>query len=316
MKGYVLFKYPGKSPKKFIIGEGSDQVYLCAFLERDPQILTGEIIAYNGKKGRRYDRVSEIPVVTSKEEYLGQFEKFQREFTSQGISKTILSRIKLVNNTLEIDDLFTRLTDRYKTAFCYVLTIEGIGTWAGASPETLLKFKENRIDTVALAGTKYSADPSVWTFKEKEEHGLVEKYIIDLSTEEVPLVHKTDTRVVKAGNLFHLKSEFSFQASKKDISTFLRRIHPTPAICGLPYEASKQLIIETENHDRNLYCGYLGVVEYDSEEFSMYVNIRCMQLIGDKAYLYIGGGITKDSEGESEWEETERKSEVMGSVLG
>ena len=315
MKGYVLFKYPGKSPKKFILGEGSDQFYLCAFLERDPLILNGVITEYNGEKGSRYDVLSELPVIASKEEYLGQFEKFQEEFTRQGISKAILSRIKSVHNPLEIDDLFTRLTDTYKTAFCYVLTIEGIGTWAGASPETLLKFKENRIDTVALAGTKYSSDPSVWTFKEKEEHGLVEQYIIDLSTQEVPLVNKTDTHIVQAGNLFHLKSEFSFRADKKDVGTFLKRIHPTPAICGLPYEESKQLIMETENHSRDLYCGYLGIVDGPSEEFSMYVNIRCMQLIGEKAYLYIGGGITKDSVGESEWEETERKSEVMGRVL-
>ena len=180
----------------------------------------------------------------------------------------------------------------------------------------MLQYEGNKIKTVALAGTKYNADADVWTQKEKEEHGMVDRYIRSLATEKNPLVYASDVEIVQAGTLYHLKSKFEFAADKEDISDFLERIHPTPAICGLPFKKSRQLILEVEKHNRSFYCGYLGVVSSQNDSFQMYVNIRCMQIIDDKAYLYIGGGITKDSEGEMEWEETVRKSEILRKIWG
>jgi isochorismate synthase len=40
-----------------------------------------------------------------------------------------------------------------------------------------------------------------------------------------------------------------------------------------------------------------------------------MQLKSDEAFLYVGGGITKDSNPESEWEETINKTQTIKSVL-
>ena len=48
---------------------------------------------------------------------------------------------------------------------------------------------------------------------------------------------------------------------------------------------------------------------------SLYVNLRCMQIKQDKAYIYVGGGITKDSIPNKEWEETVAKSKTMLKVL-
>ena len=53
-------------------------------------------------------------------------------------------------------------------------------------------------------------------------------------------------------------------------------------------------------------------------ETILFVNLRCMQLISEpenSAILYIGGGITKASIPELEWEETIAKSKVMKNVL-
>jgi len=315
LRGYILFRYPGKSAKKFTIGEGADRLYLCPFLQSQAETCNGKITDYSGEKEEFISFTAATPYISNKEEYLEQFGIFQKAFAEKDISKAILSRVKSVANQQSPNELFEQLMTNYATAFCYVLSIEGIGNWAGASPEILLRYSDRKIETVALAGTKYSADPSVWTDKERIEHALVENYIADLATADTPLIEKTETHIVQAGNLYHLRSEFCFEGSKSEVSEFLQRIHPTPAICGLPYEDSKSLIIDTENHDRRLYCGFIGVVDSTTDAFSMYVNIRCMQLISGRAYLYIGGGITKDSVGESEWEETEKKSEVMQKVL-
>jgi isochorismate synthase len=48
---------------------------------------------------------------------------------------------------------------------------------------------------------------------------------------------------------------------------------------------------------------------------SLFVNLRCMQLAGRFAHLYVGGGITAESDPHSEWRETEMKAETMLSVL-
>ena len=40
-----------------------------------------------------------------------------------------------------------------------------------------------------------------------------------------------------------------------------------------------------------------------------------MQVIGDTAHIYAGGGVTKDSDPEKEWEETVAKTNTMLQVL-
>ena len=47
----------------------------------------------------------------------------------------------------------------------------------------------------------------------------------------------------------------------------------------------------------------------------LYVNLRCMQIKNQNVLLYVGGGITKDSNAEAEWEETVHKSKIIKSVI-
>jgi isochorismate synthase len=48
---------------------------------------------------------------------------------------------------------------------------------------------------------------------------------------------------------------------------------------------------------------------------NIYVNLRCAQIIGDRLFLYLGGGFTADSDPEKEWEETENKSKTLLDLL-
>ena len=40
-----------------------------------------------------------------------------------------------------------------------------------------------------------------------------------------------------------------------------------------------------------------------------------MQIIQNKAKIYVGGGITIGSVGEKEWEETQNKAKTIGNIL-
>ncbi|NOQ91872.1 MAG: isochorismate synthase, partial [Flavobacteriaceae bacterium] len=69
-----------------------------------------------------------------------------------------------------------------------------------------------------------------------------------------------------------------------------------------------------ENYNREFYTGYLGELNI-KEQSHLFVNLRCMQIKNTKAFIYVGGGITLESNPEKEWVETVTKSEVMKLVL-
>ena len=48
---------------------------------------------------------------------------------------------------------------------------------------------------------------------------------------------------------------------------------------------------------------------------NLFVNLRCMQLENKDCSIYIGGGITRDSDPDKEWEETVSKTQVIKKVL-
>ena len=45
------------------------------------------------------------------------------------------------------------------------------------------------------------------------------------------------------------------------------------------------------------------------------MNLRCVEIIDGKAVIYVGGGITKDSNAAKEWLETCNKSQTIKSVI-
>ncbi|MEL6537509.1 MAG: chorismate-binding protein [Bacteroidota bacterium] len=94
----------------------------------------------------------------------------------------------------------------------------------------------------------------------------------------------------------------------------LKLLHPTSAVCGMPKETSEAFLAKHEGYSRELYAGYLGPVNV--QEFtSLYVNLRCMQYLGQEAILYAGAGVTIDSNPQKEWEETELKCNTLLSVI-
>ena len=87
----------------------------------------------------------------------------------------------------------------------------------------------------------------------------------------------------------------------------------------MPKKKSKAFIIENENYDRTFYTGFLGELNSsfsgNSISSDLFVNLRSMQIQENKAILYMGCGITRESMPEKEWEESVNKSMTMKKVL-
>jgi isochorismate synthase len=199
------------------------------------------------------------------------------------------------------------------------------GTWIGASPEVIVGLEDNTIfKTVALAGTKTFQDginlkTVAWTQKEIEEQALVERYIISCFKKiRLREYDEQGPKTVVAGNLLHLKSEFTVDMKATNFpqlgSVMLQLLHPTSAVCGMPLEPALKFLKEHEGYDRQYYAGYLGPVNFNNQT-NLFVNLRCMQLQDQQALLYAGAGITIDSDPEEEWNETELKLNTLLKVI-
>ncbi|WP_289057640.1 chorismate-binding protein [uncultured Flavobacterium sp.] len=258
--------------------------------------------------------------------------KFQYEYlVAQGIQaikneefkKVVLSRNEEVPlSEFDFIETFQHLVQLYPATFCYCFFHPKIGLWMGATPEKLLKANGNVFETMALAGTQKDNQETkiVWQQKEKDEQQFVTDFIVKRLREFTASVVVSEPYSLKAGSIWHIKTDIS--GVLKDNSTLeevIDTLHPTPAVCGLPKKKSKAFIIENENYDRTFYTGFLGELNSTFGEAQassdLFVNLRCMQIQEEKAILYMGCGITRESIPEKEWEESVNKSMTMKRVL-
>ena len=232
--------------------------------------------------------------------------------------KVVVSRKESV--ALEHFDLgttFKKLVAQYRSAFVYCLYHPKIGTWLGASPEQLLNATANSFETMALAGTQKDTCAATvsWPQKEKEEQQFVTDYIVSKLKDSGAEIHVSEAYSVKAGSLWHIKTDISGEFGPElDLQKAIQLLHPTPAVCGVPKAISKAFIVANENYNRSFYTGFLGELNRNFAS-DLFVNLRCMQIENNVPHLYMGCGITKDSNPEKEWKESVNKSMTMKRIL-
>lgn len=228
------------------------------------------------------------------------------------ISKIVISRINSVENqNYHLFRSFSRLLAHHPTALVYIWHEPEGETWMGATPELLLSHSAEGLKTVSLAGTK--VPEAEWTPKEVEEQQIVTDFILD-AMKTCPDVKFSRPQTIQAGRFQHLKTYISAGIPDKfDLKELLNKLHPTPAVCGLPKKDAFDFIIENETHDRGFYAGYIGIETQSSNEY--FVNLRCARFFSDRINLFVGGGITADSRPENEWTETELKSGTIMKAL-
>ncbi|MBN8641577.1 MAG: isochorismate synthase [Flavobacteriales bacterium] len=228
--------------------------------------------------------------------------------------KVVLSRKELISvPNFDIVSVFKQLVFNYKTAFNYCFYHPKIGLWIGATPEQFIKIEATTLKTVALAGTQLFDNHLIWENKERVEQQLVTDFItqnLQLFSNEVAV---WEPKTVQAGNLAHLKTDISAVIDKENLGQIIDKLHPTPAVCGMPKEPAKQFIVKNEGYDREFYTGFLGELNidftsYKTENSDLFVNLRCMKVEEEQASVFVGCGITKDSIPEKEFFETVNKS--------
>ncbi|NQX85711.1 MAG: chorismate-binding protein [Flavobacteriaceae bacterium] len=282
---------------------------------------------------------SELETINNKSSHIKLVSNGIKTISTSEIDKIVLSRIETVHlSSLNLRALLQQLFSSDSSAFRYCWYHPKIGLWLGATPETLCKVEGKRFETMSLAGTQlYPGHLDVyWDTKEQEEQQIVTDFILTQLKPLVKHLQASKTETIQAGNVVHLRTKIRGVLSQnEDLKSVLECLHPTPAVCGLPKDKAKQFILDQENYNRTYYTGFLGVLnkevikrpktsrrnielrafETHIKSTQLFVNLRCMELQDRKALIYVGGGITKDSIPDKEWEETLNKTNIMKNVL-
>ncbi len=252
---------------------------------------------------------------TSKEHYIEHVIKALHAFRTGFMDKVVLAQRHHVpvSNPKPLEQYTSLLdnTDSYR----YFFHIEGETTWMGASPELFLKCENNRLETMALAGTRKPSSLDQWGEKEVMEQAIVGEFITDqLKKHGFIDVELGKSFTKRQGNLEHICSPvYASCPDTIDWSMVFHSLHPTPALAGYPKNEAMWFIQHTEDFDRSLFGGYMGVV--DGNQIDLFVNIRCARLHQNVYQLYAGAGLNNQSDPEKEWEETNHKLEIIRSIL-
>lgn len=324
IKGYFAYRLPGETDPKFFTGDfvkslfsempQKDEIIIHSFTGDEIYIIKNLTEIKPDKVELSYSKFTN-QTFWDENEYLKAFEKTRIELNSGRFRKLVLSRIKKVATKKNGAEIFLALNQKYKNTFNYIFSSVETGTWIGASPELLLKYEEDQVSTVSLAGTKPSDGFSEWTSKEREEQKMVTDFILEaFSKNKIAEITSSDVYTSKAGPVEHLKTDISgVTENESQVYALLNQLHPTPATCGIPKLDAIQKIMEIESHQRQFYTGYIGICNENTRLF--FVNLRCMEIREQHALLFVGGGITTSSVGAREWLETEKKAETLIQVL-
>lgn len=204
-------------------------------------------------------------------------------------------------------------------SYLFCLQLQPDVAFLGCSPERLFHVHGAQIHTVAVAGTVrrdqdegrgHELMHELWGPKNVREHNFVIQHITSALQALGACASVGETDVLPLPRLMHLVTPISGSlpdAAETAALVFklLQRMHPTPAVCGMPRQRTLDELSKLEQFDRGLYSGPFGWFSQEESEFC--VAIRSALVTGDSVIAYAGSGIVDGSVSRSEWEETELK---------
>ena len=182
------------------------------------------------------------------------------------------------------------------------------------SPERFVEMQGNHIATYPMKGTIDANNPQakeriLADEKEMAEHVM----IVDLMRNDLGIIG-SNVKVekfryvekIKAGEkeLLQVSSKITAKLPKEwkdNIGTHLSHLLPAGSITGTPKKSTVNIITNIEDFDRGFYTGVFGI--FDGNTLRSGVMIRFIEKENGKLYYKSGGGITIDSDAQSEHEE-------------
>ncbi|MEL6179964.1 MAG: isochorismate synthase [Myxococcota bacterium] len=253
------------------------------------------------------------------------------------LKKVVLARqVEVVSASLDVAALLKTLRESQPGCHTFMVSERGTASpeaskasngaegrvFLGATPELLVRKRGRELQADALAGSApITAPPEVLldSPKERIEHALVvetiEQALAPLCSElDVPLTPE----LLRLATIHHLRTPIRGRLDKPlSVLELAARLHPTPAVCGLPAADARALIHQVETgqgFDRGWYAGGVGWVDAQGDG-SIVVALRSALVEHHRAHLFAGAGIVGDSQPEAEFAETGLKLQAIARAL-
>lgn len=248
-----------------------------------------------------------------KADFAAQFVWSQKTFATGILQKTVPAT-KFEFATSEKFNFAYQLylsLQKNRPGYIYGLWDEA-GGFLGLTPETLAAWDGKTLSTMALAGTwsneKKIQQVSEVDMKTRKEH----EFVINDIRERLGQITVGETHILTLPTLSHLKTEIHQQClSQKDCVAAIEKLHPTAALGIYPRHAEmatqfSQFAVQKE---RGFFGAPFGVIGADFAQ--VIVGIRGLIWSVNRLNIFVGCGVTAQSEQEAEWQELETKKKAI-----
>ena len=264
---------------------------------------------------------------TSKNKFLSMVNKAKNYIKIGDIFQVVLSQrfeTKLSKKPLNI---YKKLRVTNPSPFMYFFNFKDFQI-IGASPEILVRLRDNKITVRPIAGTRprgknskednFYAKDLLKDKKELSEHLM----LLDLGRNDAGKVSKINTVKVtesfiieKYSHVMHIVSNVMGIYNKK-YSKFKSLLAGFPAgtVSGAPKIRAMEIIDELETTKRKVYAGGIGYFSANGE-FDTCIALRTAVAKNNKFYVQAGAGIVADSKPIKEYEETINKAKALLNAL-
>ncbi len=280
---------------------------------------------YNNKNN--FNKKIKVRSNTSKKKFLFMINKAKKYIKIGDIFQVVISQRFEAKLTKEPLEIYKKLRITNPSPFMYFFNFPDFQI-VGASPEILVRLRDNNITVRPIAGTRprghnqkkdnFYANDLLKDKKELSEHLM----LLDLGRNDVGRVSKINSvkvtekfKIEKYSHVMHIVSNVTGIFNNK-LSKFKSLLAGFPAgtVSGAPKIRAMEIIDELESTKRKVYAGGIGYFSANGE-FDTCIALRTAVIKNNKFYVQAGAGIVADSVPNKEYEETVNKAKALLSSL-
>ncbi len=291
------------------------------------KLLIQSSINHLDKKNNKDFKNIKIKSNTTKNKFFKMVNKAKKYIRLGDIFQVVLSQrfeAKLTKKPIEI---YKKLRVTNPSPFMFFFNFSDFQI-IGASPEILVRLRDNKITVRPIAGTRprgknikedrYFEKDLLKDKKELSEHLM----LLDLGRNDAGKVSKinsvkvTESFIIERySHVMHIVSNVVGEYNK-NFSRFKSFLSGFPAgtVSGAPKIRAMEIIDELEKTKRKVYAGGIGYFSANGE-FDTCIALRTAVAKKNKFYVQAGAGIVADSKPLKEYEETVNKAKALINAL-
>ena len=264
---------------------------------------------------------------TSKSSFLNMVNKAKNFIKIGDIFQVVLSQRFEAKLSKDPIDIYKKLRVTNPSPFMFFFNFPDFQI-IGASPEILVRLRDNKITVRPIAGTrprgknyiqdKFYEKDLLNDKKELSEHLM----LLDLGRNDAGKVSKINTvkvtesfTIERYSHVMHIVSNVTGVYNNK-YSKFKSLLAGFPAgtVSGAPKIRAMEIIDQLEKTKRKVYAGGIGYFSANGE-FDTCIALRTAMVKNKKFYVQAGAGIVADSVPLKEYEETVNKAKALINAL-